>query len=180
VTVLLARHGETAFNRERRFQGQNDAPLNETGRGQAAALAERMADEGIDDLWCSPLARAAETAAIVGERLGLQATPDPRLAELDVGEWVGRLYEEVLRDDPEGFAGWRAPTPEWRAPGGESVPEQQARVRDALADIRARTAGTALVVCHGGVVCCALLDLHGRSTHEYHHWHVPNTGVVRL
>jgi broad specificity phosphatase PhoE len=103
VTILLARHGETDDNIEPiRIQGSLDTPLNDTGRAQAAELAERVAGEGIASLWSSQLSRARETAEIVAERLGMSpVTIDPRFAEGNRGELEGRLWVDVARDDPE-------------------------------------------------------------------------------
>ena len=75
TTILMARHGETDWNRDQRFQGHADPPLNDVGREQARELAERLAGERLDAVYTSPLQRASETAAIVAARLGL--TPEP-------------------------------------------------------------------------------------------------------
>src|SRR5437588_8275694 len=100
--VLLARHGETDDNRPpHRFQGWRDTPLNDAGRGQASELAERVADLGLRSLWSSDLVRAAETASIVGRRVGLEPKLDPRLREANRGRWEGRLFEDVAREEPD-------------------------------------------------------------------------------
>src|SRR6202012_3729504 len=99
--LLLARHGQTDDNLEPlRAQGFRDTPLNEVGLGQARALAERVTTIGLASLWCSDLSRAAETARIVGERVGLTPRADPRLREGNRGDWEGRLFREIARDDP--------------------------------------------------------------------------------
>ncbi len=87
--LLLARHGETDWNRERRWQGHADPPLNELGRAQARRLAEALAGEQLEAIYASDLRRAHETAEIVGARLGLPVTSDPDLREIDVGSWSG-------------------------------------------------------------------------------------------
>jgi len=79
--IYLARHGQTAYNLEGRFQGQQPVPLDDTGREQAAELAERAAGYGFATLWCSPLLRAQETAAVVAARIGLTPREDARLME---------------------------------------------------------------------------------------------------
>src|ERR1700744_2697742 len=90
--VLLARHGQTDDNLEPlRVQGFRDTPLNDTGRGQAHALADRAVDLELASLWCSDLSRAAETARIVAERVGLEPRQDPRLREGNRGDWEGYL-----------------------------------------------------------------------------------------
>ena len=180
--ILLARHGETESNRERRFQGQLDVPLSATGREQARALAEQAAAEGrpIVALYTSPLIRARETADIVGARLGLEPRPDPRLVEVDVGDWERRLKDDVERDDPEEWAAFMRAGADFRFPGGESFAEQQERVVDALVAITQRGELPALAVCHRGVVRCALAHTHRRGLETYHEWRVPNAELIRL
>ena len=150
--VLLARHGETDDNAARRFQGHLDPPLNQRGREQARALGDALAREGVRELWCSPLRRAHETAAIAGERLGLRPRVDARLMEVDVGEWAGRLYADVQATDPQIFEGWRSGSPAFRFPGGESLQEQGERVAQVLTEIAVGAELPVLVVCHGGVI----------------------------
>ncbi|HEX2086778.1 MAG TPA: histidine phosphatase family protein [Solirubrobacteraceae bacterium] len=180
--ILLARHGETTENRERRFQGQKDVSLNDTGREQARSLAERAAaqEPPIVALYTSPLVRARETAEIVGGRLGLAPRPDDRLKEVDVGEWQDRLKDDVAREDPEGWEAFMRAGEEFRFPGGESFAEQQERVVAALVDITQRGELPALVVCHRGVVRCALAHTHRKGLRTYHEWRVPNAELVRL
>ena len=150
--VLLARHGETDDNVARRFQGHRDPPLNERGREQARALGDALRGEGIRELWSSPLRRAHETAEIAGRALGLEPRVDARLMEVDVGDWAGRLYEELATDDPDLFAEWRAGSPDFRFPGGESLGEHGERVAEVLTEIAGRAELPVLVVCHGGVI----------------------------
>ena len=180
--ILLARHGETTENRERRFQGQKDVPLNDLGREQARALAEHAAREQppIAALYTSPLVRARETAEIVGERIGLAPRDDERLKEVDVGDWQDRLKDDVERDDPELWAAFRRAGDDFRFPGGESFAEQQERVVAALVDVTQRGELPALLVCHRGVVRCALAHTHRRGLETYHEWKVPNAELIRL
>lgn len=178
--ILLARHGETKENKERRFQGQNDVPLSERGIEQAHELAEQAASEPLVALYTSPQARAAQTARIVGERIGLEPRPDPRLMEVHVGAWEGRLKDDVERDEPEAWAAFLRAGDEFRFPGGESFAEQQERVVAALVDVTQRGELPALLVCHRGVVRCALAHTHRRGLETYHEWTVPNAELVRL
>lgn len=178
--ILLARHGETDDNREPiRIQGWLDTPLNDTGRAQAAALAERLEDEGIRAIYCSQLSRARETAEIVGRRLGLEPVVDPRFAEAGRGELEGRLWRDVAREDPELFAAWRRAGPEFRFPGGESLGEQLERTLAGLEDVRAAGRLPALVVCHGGNIRAVLCHGDPRGLACFHEWDVPNVAVVR-
>jgi broad specificity phosphatase PhoE len=180
VTILLARHGETDDNIEPiRIQGRLDTPLNDTGRAQAAELAERVAGEGIASLWSSALSRARETAEIVGARLGLEPRDDARLAEGDRGELEGRYWRDVAVEDPELYAAWRRAGESFRFPGGESLREQTERTLAALDDIRAAGPLPALVVCHGGSIRVVLCSADPRGLDAFHEWDVPNVAVVR-
>ena len=149
--VLLVRHGETDYNATGRFQGRTDTPLNDRGREQSRALARALEGEELAALYSSPLARARETAEIVGARLVLEPVYDDRLVEAYAGEWQGRLCDDVIAEAPGAFAAWRAAEPGFRFPGGESVAEQAARVAAALADVAAGPL-PALVVTHGGAI----------------------------
>jgi probable phosphoglycerate mutase len=179
--ILLARHGETDDNREPiRIQGRLDTPLNDTGRAQAAELAERVAGEGIKAIFCSDLQRARETAQIVGRRLGLEPLVDPRFAEGDRGELEGRYWRDVAREDPDLYAAWRRAGEGFRFPGGESLREQLDRTLAGLDDVRAAGRLPALVVCHGGSIRTVLCDRDPRGLDAFHEWEVPNVALVAL
>src|SRR6185437_7371482 len=102
ATILVARHGETDWNREQRWQGWADPPLNETGRAQARQLAEELRGVPFDAVYSSDLRRAHETALIVAEPHGVPVIADERLREVDVGSWSGLLHAEVEERYPEG------------------------------------------------------------------------------
>jgi 2,3-bisphosphoglycerate-dependent phosphoglycerate mutase len=132
---LLVRHGETDWNAEGRLQGHTDRPLSDYGRRQARQLAEELRDEQLDAIYASDLARARETAEIVGGRLDLPVVLDPELREKDWGNWEG--LTAVERDRVE-FA-------------GESTEAHQERMLRALERIAGRhPGGRVLVVTHGG------------------------------
>lgn len=175
--IWLARHGETAYNAERRFQGQGAVPLSPRGLEQAAELAEAAEAHGFATLWSSPLPRARQTADVVAERLGLEIREEPRLMETDAGEWTDRPFAEVEAEDPERFAGFVAGDPAFAFPGGESFRAQQERVVAALGEIRAAGPLPALVVCHRNSIRLALEHARGRRlTLE----DVPNGSLVEL
>jgi broad specificity phosphatase PhoE len=100
--LLLVRHGETDWNAEGKLQGHTDRPLNEYGRRQAQALADKLAGESIDAVYASDLSRARETAEIVGEKLGLTVAVDPDLREKNWGNWEGLTSDERLHIEFEG------------------------------------------------------------------------------
>ena len=158
--IALARHGETPYNAERRFQGRLPVPLTQRGREQAHELAAVAARRDWAALWCSPLARARETAAIVGAAIGLEPREDARFAETDCGDWTDRFFDDVQAAEPEAFAAYQRADPGFAFPGGESFAQQQARVLDGLDDVR-RGDVPALVVCHRGSIRLALAALNG-------------------
>jgi broad specificity phosphatase PhoE len=163
--IHLARHGQTAYNAEGRFQGHLPVPLDDTGRAQARELAEAVAAVEVRTLVTSPLARARETAGIVAARIGLEPEADARFTETDTGDWTGRSFAEIQAEDPEGFHRYEISDPTFRYPGGESFAEQSDRVQAGLRDLRARTADLpALVVCHRGVIRLALAVATGDHT----------------
>jgi probable phosphoglycerate mutase len=175
--VYLARHGETAYNHEGRFQGQQQVPLNDTGRAQAAELAERAAGYGFRALWCSPLLRARETADIVAARIGLEPKEDPRLMETDAGDWTDLTFAEVRAQAPARFDAFAAADPSFGFPGGESFAEQEVRVSAALEDVE-RGELPALVVCHGMVIRAALASRSDDGGASFER--VPNAALVPL
>jgi broad specificity phosphatase PhoE len=175
--VYLARHGQTAYNLERRFQGQLPVPLDETGRAQAVELAERAAEQGFAALWASPLLRARETTAVVARAIGLEPREDERFMETDAGDWTDLLFSEVQAEAPAEFAAFVAGDPNFAFPGGESFAHQEERVTAALSDVE-RGELPALVICHGMVIRAALSNRAGYW--EPHAARVPNGALVPL
>ncbi len=159
--LLLARHGQTARNAAGRYQGQTDVPLNETGRRQAQALAERLASEAIDAVYASDLQRAQATAELVAAPHGLRVQTEPRLREINFGAWEGLTYEEIKTRDPERQAAWYDDPLHTSPPDGETLTQVAERVQAALAEIvQAHPDETVLIVAHGGTlrltICLAL------------------------
>lgn len=168
--VLLARHGETAWNRAGRLQGWAPVRLAERGREQSRALGAAIAERyAVDAVTASDLPRAAETADLAAEQLGVTPSPDPGWRERDLGVLQG-VTDDVLDEHyPEysvsqvGVAAVEA-----RPPGGESLADLRDRVRDAWdALLAAASPGeTHLVVTHGGPLYLLLGQLQDRSVVE--------------
>ena len=177
--ILLARHGQTAYNRELRFQGHLPVALDATGRAQAHELAKAAAARGdIVALWSSSLARALETATIVGARLGLEPRVDPRFAETNAGDWTDRPFADVQADEPERFAAFARGDRDFAFPGGESFVEQQRRVAEGLTEVRASGSLPALVVCHAVTIRLAIAQERGyEAAREIP---IPNGALVEL
>src|ERR687897_2895365 len=141
TTLLLARHGETDWNRELRIQGSSDIALNELGRQQAGYLAQELTDVDLDAIYASDLSRASATAAAVAATHGLEVRLDPRLRERSFGSWEG-----LGRDDI-------AALPEGSRHDGESDDEVRERVLEAVQAIAdAHPGEQVLVVSHGGAL----------------------------
>jgi probable phosphoglycerate mutase len=158
--VLLARHGETDWNRDGRFQGHADPPLNEPGRAQAAELAERLAADGITALYASDLRRARETASIVADRLDLEVSLHPGLREIDVGEFQSLTRDEIDIRWPAAQARFEELGYGWL--DGETLDDLSARVVGAVLEIATRHPGEhVLAVGHGGTIRAALAYADG-------------------
>ena len=157
MRVWLARHGETDENAAGRILGRRDPPLSAAGAAQAEALAQHLSGAGIAALWTSPLLRARSTAELVGAALGLEPRMLEELVESDRGDWEGRLVNELARESPEQHAAFLAGDPAFRFPGGESLAEQVARTRSALAIIAGGPL-PALAIAHAGTIRAALAD----------------------
>jgi probable phosphoglycerate mutase len=163
--LLLVRHGETDWNRERRFQGHADPPLNETGREQAHTLAAELAGEPIELVYTSDLARARETAEIIAARIGADVVALRELREIDVGEWQGLTWPEIEERHPDGAQAWREHGSGWEA--GETQAELGERVVAALRRIVARhPSQRILVVGHGGTIRAIRAFIEGISVPE--------------
>ncbi len=148
---LLVRHGETDWNRERRFQGHADPPLNQLGREQARALADELAAEQVDAVYSSDLRRARETAEIVAARLGVPVVIDEALREIDVGEWQGLTLPEIEERFPDGMRRWHEHGHGWE--GGETYAQLHERVIRRLREIAAAHPDARVcVVGHGGTI----------------------------
>ena len=151
ATLLLARHGETGWNVERRWQGHAESDLTANGRAQAQALAGRLRGRGIDAIYSSDLRRARDTAAIVAGELGLPVQVEEALREVDVGEWSGLTTDEIEKRYPAAAARRRGGETGWEH--GEPIEAMGARIEAALVAIAAAHSDqTVLVVTHGGPI----------------------------
>jgi broad specificity phosphatase PhoE len=158
----LVRHGQTDWNSEGRYQGQSNVPLNEIGRAQAVTLARQLMDSSFAAIYSSDLQRAVETAEIIAAALHLPVMLEPRLREINQGEWEGQLVE-VIRSRYAGLWQARSIDPaNLRPPGGETVLEVAGRVNTALDDIAHRNPNTdVLIVSHGLAIATVICKRDG-------------------
>jgi phosphoserine phosphatase len=163
--ILLARHGETDWNRESRFQGRADPPLNDLGRGQAAGLAETMAGEEVAAIYTSPLRRALETAEVVAQPHQLTPAAVEGLREVDVGSWEGLTRREVEQRFPEEFHRWLDYGQGWD--DGETYEQMGRRVIAALEELAWKHNDERIIaITHGGPIRAALARAVGMSYSE--------------
>jgi probable phosphoglycerate mutase len=165
MRLLLARHGETPWNAEGRYQGQEDIALSATGEAQARALGERLRELRIDRAVASPLARARRTAEFaLGDARSAMLATDPGFMEIAHGEWEGLLAAEIRARDPDRARAWRDTPHEVLMPGGESLQHVLDRAWPALerASAGLGEGDTLLVVAHDAVnrvLLCRVLGL---------------------
>lgn len=145
--LYILRHGETYWNAENRMQGGLNSPLTEKGRAQATRQSELLAELSLDGFsaFCSPQGRAFETAAIAVANHIPTIRTDDRLREIGVGEWQGRVRDELqleipMQDGPDGPIALYE-----HAPGGEGFDALETRCRAFLNDL----SGPAVLVTHG-------------------------------
>ena len=153
ASLLLIRHAESSWNAAGRWQGHGDPPLSDRGRAQANALAGELARETIDVLVSSDLRRAAETAAILGQARGLQPESNPRLRELDLGDWEGLTSDEIERTAGDVLRRLNDGDLDVRPGGGENLREIEQRAFSVVADLVDAHPGRRLaIVTHLGVI----------------------------
>jgi broad specificity phosphatase PhoE len=161
--IVLLRHGRTAWNAQRRFQGQADPPLDEVGRAQAYEVAAIMAAIEPEALVSSDAARAMQTAECIAASTGLPVRCEPRLRERSLGHWEGLTRDEVADRYPDEFADWAAGGDVSRR-GGETRDEVAARALAAFGELP--DVSTAVIVTHSATamaLCNALLGMDQRQ-----------------
>jgi broad specificity phosphatase PhoE len=166
ATLLLARHGESDWNRAKRWQGFADRPLTDRGRQQAEELADRLDDTELDAVYSSDLQRARDTAEVVARRRGLTVATTPDLREVDVGAWSGLTRAQAEARFPEGYARWLHGGEGWE--DGETYEQLAVRVVKAMLRIAVEHEhGRVLVVAHGGTIRAIHAAALGVDVHTY-------------
>ncbi|HEY8314607.1 MAG TPA: histidine phosphatase family protein [Candidatus Baltobacteraceae bacterium] len=159
--MTLVRHGATDWNRDGRFQGQSDIPLNEEGRAQAQALARVLGGERFDAVVSSDLSRAYDTARAIAAKSGIVVERDSRWREFAFGTWEGLKWGQIVERYPN-LARESGMKPAYYTPdGGESFDEVCSRVGAALASLREGARARVLVATHAGALHAALRALFG-------------------
>jgi probable phosphoglycerate mutase len=178
VRFCLIRHGETAWNVEKRIQGQTDIPLNATGRRQAQAMAEAIAGEPFSATYSSDLLRARETAAAAGQRLHLPVRLRAGLRERHFGIFQELTAAEAAARHADAFARHTLRDPEFDYQHGESLNAFSLRVERELRELAgAHPEQQVLVVTHGGVLDIVYRLATGRDLSAPRDFLIPNTGL---
>ena len=183
--LILVRHGETEWNRQLRFQGQVDVPLNATGQEQALRVARRLASGEVHRVVSSDLARARQTAAPLAELLARRGGPDPiesaALREQSFGVVDGMSVDEIKRLHPAAWNDWVDFRADYAFEGGESTRRFHGRVLQGLRELANAHAGeTLVVVTHGGVLDMVWRSARARSLDGPREAHIPNAGVSQV
>ena len=163
--IIAVRHGQTAWNQDNRIQGHLDIALNGMGQWQASQLAHALADEDIDFIYSSDLARAATTAAAVGSNTALKIQLEPELRERSFGIFEGKTFSEIEALWPSQARRWRQREPDFAPEGGESLVVLQARIAS---------------VTHGGVLDALYRMATGLAIQAPRSWALGNAAINRL
>jgi broad specificity phosphatase PhoE len=178
--LWLIRHGQTDWNVEGRYQGQADLPLNATGLAQAEQLAVQLDGERFEALYSSDLLRARQTAKVLAQKIGLPVQVDPRLREVNQGQWEGELFAVIRERYRTEIAQRRLDPVDGRPPGGESAAEVAARVWEAADDIaRDHPDGTVLVVSHGLALATLIARADGVPLEKVYTL-IPDNAAIRV
>jgi probable phosphoglycerate mutase len=178
---ILIRHGETDWNRELRFQGHIDVPLNDMGHEQARRLGLRLAGEPVQQLVSSDLMRAQQTAAPAARQLGLEILTTVTLREQNFGIVEGMRADEIQARHPRAWEDWLQFREDHAMPEGESPRQFHARIIEALGRIATENTGQRLlVVTHGGVLDMVWRTARGLGLNGPRQSDIPNAGFNRI
>ena len=179
--IYLLRHGETDWNRKHRLQGILDVRLNKAGIGQARALAHRTQNLPIRAVFTSPLARARQTAAIIGAKRNWPIAVIDDLREIDHGVWMGMKLKTIERRHPGRFAAWQFEPDKLLLEGGERLQDAYRRAARFLSGLlKAASDGDVLVVGHGVINGLLLGAAAGTGVKRIWEFPQPNASIAVL
>jgi probable phosphoglycerate mutase len=179
--LLLIRHGQTDWNVATRIQGETDIGLNATGLEQARRLAQVLADEALDHVISSDLARARDTAAALAQATGAALRIDAGLRERGFGIFEGLTFDEIAQRHPQGAKRWRRRDPDFGPEGGETLQAFFDRSVQTVARLAAQHQGESIaLVAHGGVLDCLYRAATRLPLQAPRTWQVPNASINRL
>ena len=163
IPIILVRHGQTAWNKEERFRGRADLPLDDFGIRQAEAAANKLANCGAKAIYSSPLQRTIMTAEPIAARLGLSIQPSDDLIDIDYGAWQGLSTEEALEQNANLYNQWIETPQDASFPGGEGLRDVRDRVESIIDKVLTEHADQTIILVSHVVVCrvfiCTVLGL---------------------
>lgn len=169
--IYLCRHGQTGWNREGRFRGLADIPLNEQGRAEVAGMTEALREVRLDAIYSSPLGRAIETAKAINAGRGLEIRIETAFTSIDYGRWTGCTADECRQDDPALFALWEQHPERTRFPDGESLAHVRQRGEQRLRELAAQHAHDSIVIASHRLIL-KLLVLAAKGLDNSHFWDI--------
>ena len=179
--IIAIRHGETAWNKDTRIQGQLDIGLNETGRWQASRVALALAGEPIRAIYASDLLRAWDTALSIANVTGLNVHTVEGLRERGFGVFEGKTFKEIEAHWPDQALRWRKRDPEFAPEGGESLVALRERIILTTPQLAAQHAGEQIVlVAHGGVMDVLYRAATRQEIQAPRTWDLGNAAINRL
>lgn len=181
LEIDLIRHGESVYNREGRVQGHTNSPLTDLGREQAYRVAWVLKDRGLEALYTSDLARARQTAEIIGDVVGLEPMVLEGFREIALGRWEGKPIEEIRREDGKNLELWYSRPMEARIPGAEPLGAFEERVLATFQGVLERHSGGRIaLVSHGGVLSVIVSHVLGLDLNNLWHFRLNNASLSRV
>lgn len=182
LRLFLIRHAQTVWNRDRRYQGWQDSPLSEVGRGQAEAVGRALAREPLKAVYASTLGRARETAEAIAAHHGLPVRAEDDFREMAFGEWEGLAFEDCKAKDPDRYRLWADEPHRFRPPGGgETLEAVRQRVLAGLERLRAEHEEQSVcLVAHGISARIIILEALGLPLERIWSIHLASTGISEL
>jgi len=173
TTFILVRHGQTDWNKEGKYTGQTDIPLNQTGKTQAKLAAGKINSKTPACIYSSDLIRALNTARIIAENIPVPIFQDKRLREIHQGEWEGLHVDVIKRRFNDQFSARQKDPLNARAPGGESIGDVYRRVKDFLTDITRQHSDSPIIITAHGVVLAIFIIISRNLPIEQVFDHIP-------
>ncbi len=178
TTLILIRHGETPYNRHKRYQGHRDTPLTSKGKRQTKEIALRLRNEPLDAIYASDLKRTRYTAQAINRYHSLKINILPQLREIDFGDWEGKTHDEVQREWGGLLDGWEKEPSKIKIPRGESIRGLAERVRSTVKKILSDHPDQRIaIITHGGPIRIVLLDALGLGLNNWWKTITSNGGI---
>jgi len=178
--LILIRHGETKWNKLKKYQGHMDIELNDWGRKQSEEAAKELANLEVDYFASSDLKRAKETAEIIAAFHDNNVSEYKELREMNFGDWEGKRFQEIQNENPLDFQKWIKDPVKYSPPSGESLEEFQERVLIGFNKILQKETKRNVIITHGGVIMIYLASILELSLINYRKFEVANTGITKI